>query len=77
MDKDLTKGTPLSHDEKGQLQGGFQLQSSSFESHFFSDNGNCKESEIHIPQNAMYADVCLYVLSALKSDQRHMMANAL
>lgn len=22
MDKDLTKGTPLSHDEKGQLQGG-------------------------------------------------------
>lgn len=41
MDKDLTKGTPLSHDEKGQLQGGFQLQSSSFESHFFSDNGNC------------------------------------
>lgn len=42
MDKDLTKGTPLPHDEKGQLQGGFQLQSSSFESHFFSDNGNCK-----------------------------------
>lgn len=42
MEKDLTKGTPLTHDEKGQLKGGFQLQNGSLENHLFSDNGNCK-----------------------------------
>ena len=35
----------LTQDEKGQLNGGYALQSSTtngMENHFFSDNGNCK-----------------------------------
>ncbi len=42
MDKDLTKGTPLTQSEKGQLQGGFELQSVSLETRLWSENGNCK-----------------------------------
>ncbi len=42
MDKDLTKGIPLTQDEEGQLHGGFELQSASLDTRFWSDNYNCK-----------------------------------
>lgn len=42
MENDLTKGRPLTQDEKGQLHGGFRLQKITFRTQFFSDNGNCK-----------------------------------
>lgn len=44
MKENLDFGMQLSQDEKGQLHGGFELQQVSFDdnSHFDSDNGNCK-----------------------------------
>lgn len=43
MNEKLDLGMQLSQDEKGQLHGGYELQeSSSQDSQFFSDNGNCK-----------------------------------
>lgn len=42
MDENQKSKIPLTQDEKGLLHGGFQLQSASFENHFFAENGNCK-----------------------------------
>ena len=43
MEKILENGLELSKNEKGQLQGGFNLQvSHDAKTQFWADNGNCK-----------------------------------
>lgn len=42
MNNKIIDGQKLTKNEKDQLVGGFELCSADFNTHFFSDNGNCK-----------------------------------